>query len=242
MASLPFEIWKYFIVGEHSGFSQFWFVIYIISCIFSSYIYAYLAAFGTNDEAFNHSYPGQSEMQFFTNLEISFETIFVLSIIKQFLTEYTPDGETQPIRDLQKIAKRYIKDDFVLDTICVLPISRMLKFMGEEARLFYLIKSVRIIKGINIFSVPKMMKGIKNLNSMNLDMLSKKNRDLGNDKNTDQIKINMLMMINYILRIIKLIIILCNLSFFFGIGWHIYCNLANKIVNHHLWMHAYDGE
>ena len=125
---------------------------------------------------------------------------------------------------------------FFLDVLCVIPFSRMLNFLGQESRLLYLIKSIRIIKGINIFSVPKMMKGIEKFNLYHLDRLAKTNPAIGNDKNNDQIKINMLMYVSYFLRVLKLIIILFNLSFFFGIAWHIYCNLAAKIINHELWL------
>lgn len=243
MANLPFEIWKYFIVGEQSAFSAVWAFFDIICCISSSYLYAYIAAFGMKDFGYTKKDPiGHDQEEFFISVEITFEIIFMLSIIKQFLTEYTPEGETIPVRDLQKIAKRYIKDGFLLDFICVLPISRMLKFMGEEARLFYLIKSIRIHKGIRIFSVPAMMKGIKNFNAYRLDNMIKKNLEVGNDKNNDRIKINMLMMISYTLRILKLVIILFNLSYFFGIAWYIYCNLVNKIITHQIWEELATGE
>ena len=46
MANLPLEMWKFFIVKENSAISEVWQFIYIFSCIFSSYFYAYLAAFG----------------------------------------------------------------------------------------------------------------------------------------------------------------------------------------------------
>ena len=41
-----FEIWKFFIMAENSGFSIGWKFLYIFCCILSSYIYAFLAAFG----------------------------------------------------------------------------------------------------------------------------------------------------------------------------------------------------
>lgn len=238
MANLPFQIWKYFIMAENSALSILWNFVDIFSCIFSSYFYAYLAAFGMKDPS--QGSDGNDDAVFST-IEMVYESIFILSILKQFLTEYTPDGETQPVRDISKISKRYIKDHFVLDTICVIPFSRMLEFIGEEARLLYLIKSIRIIKGIRFFSVPKMMKGIKSFNAYNLDRLAKTNPAIGNDKNNDQIKISMIMLVSYTLRILKLVIILFNLSFFFGIAWHIYCNLANKIIHRQVWTEIIAG-
>lgn len=47
--------------------------------------------------------------------------------------------------------------------------------------------------------------------------------------NNDQTQINRLMIISYILRTVKLIVIIVNISFFFGIIWLIYCELANQI-------------
>ena len=65
-------------------------MIEIVSCIVSSYLYAYLAVFGDG------SFPYPSVIQFF-------DMLFLLSIGKCFLTEYVPEGETRPIRDLRKI-------------------------------------------------------------------------------------------------------------------------------------------
>ena len=50
-----------------------------------------------------------------------FEIVFVLSIIKIFLTEFKPDGISRPVRDLKKIATRYVSNGFPMDLLMVIP-------------------------------------------------------------------------------------------------------------------------
>ena len=38
----------------------------------------------------------------------TFEIIFLISFITNFLVEYTPDGETTPVTDIKMISLRYI--------------------------------------------------------------------------------------------------------------------------------------
>jgi hypothetical protein len=40
---------------------------------------------------------------------VVFETIFGISMILNFMVEYYPDGSTIPMRNMKKIAMRYIK-------------------------------------------------------------------------------------------------------------------------------------
>lgn len=76
-----FSYQKTLILRENSWFTSIWFTIDIMSCIISSYLYAYMATFGGN--SLNET--GDIMVQFF-------EIVFVLSIIFNFITEYKPDG------------------------------------------------------------------------------------------------------------------------------------------------------
>jgi hypothetical protein len=103
---------------ENSWASNLWKSIDIISCIVSSYIYAYMAAFGVAalDSTTYAMY-------------IVFEGVFVLSIIKNFTTEYKSDGMSKPIRDAKKIAMRYLNNGFIMDLVMVIPFTEL--FGGE---------------------------------------------------------------------------------------------------------------
>lgn len=49
------------------------------------------------------------------------ECSFCIQMIANFLTDFTVEGENYPTRDFNKIAKNYIKNDFLVDFIALLP-------------------------------------------------------------------------------------------------------------------------
>ena len=53
---------------------------------------------------------------------IGFEFVFLVSMALKFLCEFTKDGAHLPTRDLKKIAERYIRSDFILDLIPLIPL------------------------------------------------------------------------------------------------------------------------
>lgn len=68
---------------EDSMFSIFWKFLDTFSCIFSSYLYMYMATFSEEQIGTNPFY-----------MAFGFEILFFLTVLKSFTTEYTPDGET----------------------------------------------------------------------------------------------------------------------------------------------------
>lgn len=102
----------------------------------SPYIYAWFIVFGTPEY---HS-------EFF-KLMIFFETYFFFDIVLNFFLEYEEDGLISPVRDLAKIARNYIKGDFLIDFIAILPINFLP--LGGDEQLFYILKIVRISKAVN---------------------------------------------------------------------------------------------
>jgi len=70
------------VFSELSTFSIYWNGVDIFTCVVSSYFYAYLGCFG--HDAISPSVE---------ILVILFESIFLMSLIKNFITDYIPDGE-----------------------------------------------------------------------------------------------------------------------------------------------------
>ena len=117
--------------------------IFVISCIVSPYIYAYFALHGHEQ--------GQ---RIALAITIFFESIFVISILRNFITSYTPDGEIIPVMDIWKISGRYFKNEFLMDLIPTIPITFILDMSVEKyGRIFYLIKIIRLAKGLKIYNV-----------------------------------------------------------------------------------------
>jgi hypothetical protein len=94
-------------------------------------------------------------------LYVIFEAVFVLSITKNFTTEYKSDGMSKPIRDAKKIAVRYLNNGFIMDFLMVVPFTWI--FGGDDSRnakLCYFIKCYRLIRGFRIFNVSEIISRI----------------------------------------------------------------------------------
>ena len=94
-----------------------------------------MAAFGMDEEE-----------QILFEISIAFESIFFVAMCLKFLYEYKKIGSDRTERDISKIAKIYISGEFFPDLIPLIPLPFVLNLGGYE-RLFYLIKTVRMVNG-----------------------------------------------------------------------------------------------
>lgn len=69
--------------------------------------------------------------------------VFILSIVFKFRLTYVNDGETIPTRDVGLIATKYLKNEFVLDLIPMIPFEHLLDLGGKEKHLYF-IKIIRL--------------------------------------------------------------------------------------------------
>jgi hypothetical protein len=100
------------VISVENSVYQAWKIIVIFICIISSYIYAYIAAFGI---------PYKEEQPRFFLVIVVFEVIFGMDIAVQFLLEYKPEDQYNKVRDLTEIAKRYLKSRFFIDALAMIP-------------------------------------------------------------------------------------------------------------------------
>tara|TARA_B110000503_G_C6979173_1_gene342481 strand:- start:371 stop:736 length:366 start_codon:yes stop_codon:yes gene_type:complete len=115
---------------------QAWKILVIFICIFSSYIYAYIAAFGI---------PYLEEQPRFFFVIIVFEVIFGMDIAVQFLLEFKPEDQYNKVRDLTEIAKRYLKSRFFIDALAMIPFHTFFDGQSNDnIKLFFIIKIIRI--------------------------------------------------------------------------------------------------
>jgi len=61
-----------------------------------------------------------------------------------------PEDQQKKVRDIQKIALRYLKTRFIIDLLPIIPFHSW--FGGKNAKLFQLIKIMRLSKGIYLLS------------------------------------------------------------------------------------------
>jgi hypothetical protein len=84
-----FDFFKWVVLKPDSRFLKIWKVISTIAHVLSPYYYACLAMFG--------HVPSDKGQMIATAI---FEIIFVIGIFIHFITEYLPEGENIPERDL----------------------------------------------------------------------------------------------------------------------------------------------
>ena len=81
-----------------------------------------------------------------------YNTIFALDILRNFLTEFQLEGQHINCRDLKTIAVNYMKKEFRSDFAIWLPLWELgLKNIGRDAKLFNVVKCLRLIKAWRIF-------------------------------------------------------------------------------------------
>lgn len=101
--------------------------------------------------------------------------------------------------------------------------------LGGDEKLFYIIKIMRLIKGLQVFDVANIMEIIKKQYQKNLDHIIANRPDLAENTLLDNNNISRLITINNVLRIFKLVLIILNISYFLGFAWFIVCELSYRI-------------
>jgi hypothetical protein len=167
-----FEIWQLLVISESGKFNIVWRYIDIVMCIVTSYYYAYLGAFYViGDDSHN------------TALWV-LDVFYSISMIISFLTDFTPLGETMPVRNIKKIALCYLKgekeDLFYLDFTTWVPI-RLLVNEHPNWRFVFFIKCIRIVKANEIFNIKILMRNVKNIFRKQSEARSKLDPRYGED-------------------------------------------------------------
>lgn len=122
-------------------------------------------------------------------------------MITKFLTEYVNENNVL-VRDLTKIALRYLHSDFWVDFLLLIPFNAIFEF--RYSRIFFFLKTWRIVSVFQIINNKFLMKHIKSYYQRKL------NRVLKNDKLKDEINmdlnnINNQIIMNFLVKIIRLI-------------------------------------
>lgn len=188
-------------------------------CIISTYVYVLMATFSEQQIGVQYRY-----------LEYGFETVFLLTMIKNFLTDYTPDGEIHETKNLLLIAKRYLSSSFPKDLIAQIPITIIFRGKHELVKLFYLLKILRTTRGIQIFDSNIFMATIQKFSQQRMERLIREDLKLGEDTLKDHNNFNTMIFISYGVKTLKLIILIFNVSFFIGMVWLIYCEISQDII------------
>jgi len=126
----------------------------VISSIYSSLLYANVAAFRFDldfknyDDYLEHSEDAKIDPitpydidEFFIEF-ICLEAFFFIGIIMSFITSYFDIDQNKWVVDYKKISMKYINGRFIVDFITFIPFAFMVKF--KYSRLLIIIKCMRL--------------------------------------------------------------------------------------------------
>ena len=158
---------------------------------------------------------------------IFFEVVFCFGMLMKLISDYTMPGETEPIRDLEIIIRKYMYSwVFVLDLFSLIPFTQM--FPVTNAELFYIFKVYRMIFVLKYFDLGNFFKMIKDkMLQMNIEKV-RRDPVYAEDTFNDNNQIELLKYIYYFIKISRLISIIVNICYFTGMIWIIICKLEYR--------------
>lgn len=191
-------------------------------CYVSSIFYLYLAAHRDSrwEEYWEHN----------EAISIVMEIIFCIYMIIQFFKAYIPQYQTKEIRDFSQIAQRYFNGDFKLDLFALIPWAHFTEHPNNYQRLLYLLKLVRLKKGITIFDYHTLMKLIKKIFTKHISDKCKTDEKYASDMH-GQNYMGVVLNISYALKIFEWSFIILNLSYIVGIFWLIFTTISIEIYH-----------
>lgn len=206
-------------ISHESWFSFLWNILDTIACLVSSYLVMIIAVFRKDKIG-----------TVLIDRADSFELIFLLSMLKNFFTERVVEEDT--VCDLEQISLHYLSNGFISDLIAIFPMPFLLKGIVTNYEFCYMIKIIRLYKGIQLFNEKQYLDLFKRVQKARLEKLIKNDPVRAQDMINDNNNIEVLFFGRYILRTIKLIALMFNLSFFLGMIWMIYCYFIQSVVDH----------
>lgn len=135
-----------------------------------------------------------------------------------------PEDQQKKVRDIQKIAVRYLKTRFLIDLLPQIPFYRWVD--GKNSKLFQLIKIMRLSKGIYLLSSNQFMAQIKRVYQKKLENLILTDPDLKDNMDIDNNNIMSILIISYFFKTFKVIAVVLTMSYFIGMFWYIFCELS----------------
>jgi hypothetical protein len=202
-----------------------WNVIDLICSIISSYVYGWMAVFGTISADGEPNYA-------VIYLDYTFFIIFTITILITFITDYTPQGENTSVKNLEKIAKRYLGDKFIYDFIAIIPFHWLMDMSHKNGNhrwnTLFLIKVIRMRKISDVFNIQMFMNEVKQISYSRLERMIESDPELAENQRLDNNNIELLMKISYSLKTLKLAITIFNISYFVGIVWLIFCDFTGN--------------
>lgn len=144
----------------------------------------------------------------------------------EFLTEFISEEDFFPVRDLKKIGWRYMKSTFIFDLLTVVPFRYFMQNNTEAAQLVQLFKLLRLPRLFAMIE-PKQFNNLVKAYYHNQLKRVMSNDDYKSEQLTDHNKIMRQIMLGYFFRIVRMVLVIFTISYFFGtiffiVAWQIY--------------------
>ncbi len=126
------------------------------------------------------------------------------------------------MRDVKRIAVRYLKKLFIVDFLATIPL-RYMNLVDDEKdeRLFFLFKLFRLYKLKEVMDTKNFQDMVKSVFRRRLQSIIR-NESKQKESNVDNNKIMLQIKIMYIFRVLRLIVTILILSYFLGTLWFIF--------------------
>lgn len=185
----------------------------------SSFHYAFMAAYVKFGDR------GFIDDSQFANYDIMYNVFFVVDLIMQFFI-YKPNiGEDEDVKTQLELASEYFFGGFFLDFITVMPLYHIFSGIWKQARILYLIKLVRLYRGIQLLNTSAIMGFLKGLVERHINnIISSGDIEKANDREHDRNYIRHIVLAGHVVRTLKLVIILSSISYLFALIWYIICS------------------
>ena len=131
--------------------------------------------------------------------------MFLIDCLLKFILEYQDETTNAKIKDITQISLRYLHTEFIYDFLPLIPFTFFINF--PYSRLLFLIKCNRLIPTLRFLHTGRFMKKVKYFFQSSLDKICK-DPNLADNINLDNNKIMTIIMIGYIFKTLKLIIII----------------------------------
>ena len=145
----------------------------------------------------------------------------------EFVLEYHDDATNTNVRDISQISMRYLKNEFLSDFIPLIPFNWIGFFKFNNSRVFFLVKCFRLKETFAILDTAKIMKHVKRFYGNKLNKVVE-DPELAENIFIDQNKIMNIIIISYLIKTIKLVILIFLVSYFLGIIFYIFCDITRN--------------
>ena len=144
------------------------------------------------------------------------------TMLLNFIKQFTPDGEVQPVYQLSKIFLNYWNKGLMTDFLTLIPLPFIFHFW-EWYYLWYAVKILRLQNGVSLFDVTAILQAVKDGMKKYIDRKIKYDPSIAEDNLDDHNNIVFILVVGYLFKTLKLIVIIMNISYFLGMFWLTFC-------------------